>query len=102
MKQVTRLNKYEKMLNNSIKTINRFKKEYIKYEKIQSSISSLAAYYQSEEWLNDFEDYENGNIDKSIPVGILSEDAIYNLLDENNELAKELQILSESILKKCV
>ena len=101
MNQITRLNKYEKILNNYTKIINRFKKEYIKYQKIQSDLSALTEYYQSQEWLHDFEDYEKGHIDKSVHVGILSEDAIYNLLDENREIAKELHELSKNILKKC-
>lgn len=49
-------------------------------------IQELTAYYQSPQWLADFEDDENGKLPKDLPRGILSEDAADSLLAELQEI----------------
>ena len=42
----------------------------------------LEAYYKSPEWKRDFADDEAGRLPKGLKRGVLSEDGIYNLLEE--------------------
>nr|AHF24117.1 GCN5-like N-acetyltransferase [uncultured bacterium Contig1450] len=56
-----------------------------KYGNELDNINELAEYYESSEWLRDFEDDEAGLIPKDIDRGALSEDGIYDLLmDQKN------------------
>ena len=57
-------------------------------DRLQSLISELEAYYTSDEWKRDFADDEAGLLPKKLPRGVLSEDGVYNLLEEYREESK--------------
>ena len=54
--------------------------------KMQGDIKKLEAYYSSEDWKRDFALDEKGKLPKELKRGVLSEDAIYDLLERNKEL----------------
>ncbi|MBE5791567.1 MAG: DUF4298 domain-containing protein [Clostridiales bacterium] len=62
-----------------------------KTEAIQM-MDDLLAYYESGLWLKDYEMDEKGLIPNSVKRGVLSEDGVYNLINEyqNYFLEKEL------------
>ncbi|MBO7631719.1 MAG: DUF4298 domain-containing protein, partial [Lachnospiraceae bacterium] len=47
-----------------------------------AAVGSLREYYESPDWRADFEADEAGKFPKDLKRGVLSEDGIYNLLDE--------------------
>ena len=49
---------------------------------LEYMIYQLSLYYSSKQWIKDYDDYESGLIPKNIKCGVLSQDAVYNLLDE--------------------
>lgn len=53
-------------------------------EDVQKALRELEAYYGSDLWKQDFEDDEKGRLPKNLKRGVLSEDAIWNVLDEGN------------------
>ena len=56
-----------------------------KYDGELGNIEELSQYYESSEWMRDFEDDEAGLIPEEIDRGVLSEDGIYDLLmDQKN------------------
>ena len=57
-------------------------------DRLQSLISELKAYYLSDEWKRDFENDEAGLLPKKLQRGVLSEDGIYNLLEEYREVSE--------------
>ena len=61
-----------------------------KYEEAQADIQALSLYYGSQEWKHDFVQDEAGLLPKDLKRGILSEDAIWNLLEENRELGAQM------------
>ena len=65
------------------------------YEELQSEIEKLEVYYTSQDWKNDFAMEERGEIPQGMQRGILSEDGIYNLLEQNKELMKRLEEKNE-------
>lgn len=99
MNQIDRINKYEHILNNSNKIINNLEKTINDLNNIQSDIKSLNDYYGSNEWYKDIDDDKLGLLPKDINKGILSEDAIYNLLISNKEIAIEMLETATNILK---
>ena len=54
----------------------------IEDEKIKEKISILTKYMTCGEYLEDYERYENGKIPKNLKCGVLSQDALYDLLSE--------------------
>ena len=57
-----------------------------RYEAIQPSLKKLSDYYGSTLWMKDFEDDEAGKLPKELKRGVLSEDAVYDLLTDHHEL----------------
>lgn len=56
------------------------------YEAARDALRELEAYYGSEEWKQDFADDEAGRLPHSLKRGVLSEDAVWNLLEERDRL----------------
>ena len=69
---IERINKNEKRLDD----IN---------ESIKKDLYYLKKYYGSKEWFKDKEAYENNTIPK-VKAGVLSEDEVWNTLDDIDDL----------------
>ena len=98
MNQIEKLTDLETKLNNSNKIIKELEKQLNQLKKIQKDINELNKYYGSKEWYKDLEDYEKNKL-KNINVGILSEDAIYDLINKNKELGITLLEIGTKIIK---
>ena len=90
MNQIKRIESMEEKYIKSQKAIKELNKALKEYSQAQDSIRELAAYYSSPEWKKDFIDDEKGKLPKDLKRGVLSEDGIYNLLDDNIEMQKKL------------
>ena len=56
------------------------------YEACRRQYAKLQAYYEGGQWQKDFEADEKGKVPQDLKRGVLSEDAVYDLLSENKEL----------------
>lgn len=56
----------------------------------RTALRELEAYYGSEEWKQDFAADEAGRLPKEMKRGVLSEDAVWNLLEERDEVESRL------------
>ena len=56
-----------------------------KLGEFSEDIVILRAYYESGQLLNDFQADEQGKLPKDLKRGVLSEDGLWNLLDEVDE-----------------
>lgn len=65
-----------------------------RYEDAQEAIASLEAYYGSDEWRRDFSDDEAGRLPQDLKRGVLSEDAVWNLLSDNRDLKARIREMS--------
>ena len=63
------------------------------YEACLPKIAELSRYYGSAEWFADKEDSDNGKLLEKLRGGVLSEDAVYNLLTDYDMLAKQMEEL---------
>lgn len=59
---------------------------------IQSDLKELANYYQTE-WISDYEADEHGELPPELKRGILSEDALYDLLCDADRKKKSNAII---------
>ena len=90
MNQIKRIESMEEKYIKSQKAIKELNKAIKEYSKVQESIRELAAYYSGSDWKKDFQDDEKGKLPKDLKRGVLSEDGIYNLLDDNLETQKKM------------
>ena len=84
----------ELRMERSAKAVMELSAALDKYEAVQIDIAALDEYYGSEEWKQDYTDDEAGQLPADLKRGVLSEDGIWNLLSDANELKKRLQLLS--------
>lgn len=80
----------EGILNRATQKMDALEKKIEEYKEFQSEIQKLEAYYTSQQWKEDFEMDEKGELPENLRRGILSEDGIYNLLERNKELLERL------------
>ena len=81
-----RISQMEEILDNASAVLSRLENDLAEFEKIQSDIRKLEAYYTGKDWKNDFKLDEDGKLPEDLKRGVLSEDAIYDLLEKNREL----------------
>ena len=55
----------------------------------ENMLKELVQYYASEQWKMDYESDEKGELPMELKRGVLSEDGVYNLLCEIEELRKK-------------
>ncbi len=60
------------------------------FEDIQEDVKALEKYYTSSDWMADFEADEAGLLPEDLKRGVLSEDGIDHLLDENDTLINRI------------
>lgn len=53
--------------------------------KLQQGLELLVDYYENGQWLSDYESDERGELPTGLKRGVLSEDGVYNLLEEIRE-----------------
>jgi hypothetical protein len=83
---INRIKKMEEIFDEVQRKIRKMDDEIEDCSLIQSEIRMLEEYYQSEEWKQDFILDENGLLPTDLKRGVLSEDGIYNLLEQFAEL----------------
>lgn len=83
---IRRISLYEEKLNRCSAVHTRLLEAMEDFRSIQQDVEDLERYYGGQEWKTDFERDEQGLIPKEIRRGVLSEDGIYSMLEENREL----------------
>jgi len=67
------------------------------YEAVQEDIAELERYYGSEQWKQDYAADEAGLLPADLKRGVLSEDALWNLLSDVRELKPDIKKLLENL-----
>lgn len=86
MKQIERIEKMEQYLSESEQAVSALSEAMDRYEAAQKGLKKLSDYYGSTLWMKDYEDDEAGKLPENLHRGVLSEDAVYNLLTDHHEL----------------
>ena len=87
-KQIERITYFENILDEVHAAIEELEQARERLEELQPKVDELAGYYESRQWRKDFADDEKGLLPADLKRGILSEDAIYDLLSEYQEITK--------------
>ncbi|MBR3200004.1 MAG: DUF4298 domain-containing protein [Mogibacterium sp.] len=89
--QTERIKKMESYLDEAGAVIAELDEAMDKYEKIQSKYYKLENYYGSTKWIDDYEADEAGKLPAELKRGVLSEDAVYDLITDHSALMARMQ-----------
>ena len=95
MKQRERIEEMERHFERASNVVTKLTGALEDFAKVQESIKALEAYYGSKEWKKDFCDDEKCLLPSDLKRGVLSEDGIWNLLENIRELKERMQGLSK-------
>ena len=95
---LNRITKNEERLNTICSSIEKLENALKEFKNNKKNIDSLNKYYGSKKWFSDKEAYEN-NMIPQIKAGVLSEDAVWNMNEEINELMEEIQLTADGYCK---
>ena len=88
--QINRIARYERVCDEIKKANEDLKTALAAFASVKAKTVSLEKYYTGRLWKKDFADDEAGLIPKEIKRGVLSEDGVYDLLDEYRSLEKRI------------
>ncbi len=83
---IERISQMEEILDRASSVMAELEKNLSELESLQPDIQKLEAYYTGKDWKADFRLAEQGKLPKDLKRGVLSEDAVYDLLEKNREL----------------
>ena len=94
MEQIQRITYMEQILDEAEEKLAALSAALEGFEQIQPRLSELSGYYSGGQWLRDFEADAAGRLPETLKRGVLSEDAVYNLLEEAARLQRRMAKLS--------
>lgn len=97
MENIERIEYMEEILNEGTAAISALSQALADYVSLVPRLNELFDYYGSPLWFSDLAEDEAGNLPDDLARGVLSEDAVYNLIDENRQLLEELEGFSQTL-----
>ena len=91
MTRIERITHMESLLDKSTEVIARLEQVLEDFAALQPDIAELEAYYTSPQWRKDFEADEAGKLPKDLTRGVLSEDGIWNVLEDYKRLMETIK-----------
>ena len=89
--RIQRVTAMEHTLNLASAVLQDLEQALARYQALLPALRALERYYASPLWRADFDADEAGLLPKNLPRGVLSEDAVYNLLADLESLRRCLQ-----------
>ena len=86
MEQIERIKNMEERLDHASQVVMKLSAALDDYVETLEDIRALESYYGSEEWKKDFADDEAHQLPEALKRGVLSEDAIWNMLEDHRAL----------------
>lgn len=84
----------ERCLVSASAAVKRLEAALDRYESVRQAIAALDEYYGSDLWRQDLADDEAGLLPENLKRGVLSQDAIWNLLTDVRTLTTRLRTLT--------
>lgn len=94
MNQIERIKHMERQLDRASLAVMLLSNALEQYAEAQEALAQLSSYYGSKEWKADYAADEAGLLPQDLKRGILSEDAVWNVLTDNRELLEQLKALA--------
>ena len=91
MTQTERIEYMEAILNEGQCAVQELADALERYQSVKPRVDELEAYYTSRLWMQDYEDDCAGRLPQSLKRGVLSQDAVFDLLDGMREVEQALK-----------
>ena len=95
MNQIERIETMEKIMDRVSASVASVEKALQEFAQLEEDIDTLNSYYMDGQWRKDFEADEKGKLPKNLKRGVLSEDALFDLLEETDRLRNLLIAMDE-------
>ena len=89
--RIKRIKKYERIYGKALSSLKRYNDAAERLERLTPELKELISYYESEDCKADFEADEKGKLPPDLKRGVLSEDGVYNMLEELDEVMKKIK-----------
>ena len=89
--QIERIMNMEERLDRVMKALQDLHIAMEQMNEVKEDVNTLTAYYENGIWRKDYESDEAGMLPKDLKRGVLSQDAIYDILTEYDALGKQLK-----------
>lgn len=86
----------ERYLDEGSAAVQNLARALQEYTLARDGLDRLSAYYESRQWMRDYEDDCAGKLPEGLKRGVLSQDAVYDLLAEREETLAQLRLLLEA------
>ncbi len=86
MEQTERIIEMERCLDRASQAVMRLSAALDEYAEAQDALRQLSDYYGSEQWKQDFAADSASLLPQDLKRGVLSEDAVWNLLEDIRDL----------------
>ena len=93
MTQVEQIIRMEKILDEAAGAAKNLSFALERYLALKDDMAELEAYYTGPQWMKDYEDDCAGKLPDDLKRGVLSEDAVYDLLNTQNMLREMIKKL---------
>ena len=87
---ITRIREMEQRMTRALKIVRAMDSALNAFELVQGDIRTLDEYYGSDDWKADLAADEAGLLPPTLKRGVLSEDGIWNLLEDNKYLLRRM------------
>ncbi len=95
MEQITRIQDMEEIYREASAVLPALQAALDAYDLLRPRLAELEAYYTSPVWKADYADGEAGKLPRDLPRGVLSEDGIWNLLEDQRSLLEQMAELAQ-------
>ena len=95
MNQIERITYIENILNEAGEALSALEQALDRYDALRRRLAELESYYSGPHWRQDFDDDSAGKLPRDLRRGVLSEDAVYDLLTDRNRLLKRIKELGK-------
>ena len=98
--KIERIQRMESYLNDYAKTLEETKQAMEQLKEHQERYIQLRDYYSSQVYFDDLELSNQADFPADLHCGVLSEDAVYDLLDEHFQMGVELLEIATKMIKE--
>ncbi|MBE6109931.1 MAG: DUF4298 domain-containing protein [Erysipelotrichaceae bacterium] len=95
MEQIERIRKMEEIMDRVQNAVKQCQDALQNFADLEDEIDELNTYYMDGAWREDYEADEKGKIPKDLKRGVLSQDTLFDLLEETDRLQNAIRIMDE-------
>lgn len=93
--QIKNIKRQEENLNKIQDFLNKLEETITEWKDLKPVYLELLSYYQSQQWMNDYEDSNSGKF-SDFHCGVLSQDSVYDLIQKQQDLGESMiQIVTD-------